>query len=133
MRSALPGSCASRSRGDRVGLFADDEEMSAAADHRRLRFQPARGVEKDRTAPLVRPALVEIGEHPTRPFDAEWIPDIEARIRDLRAQIFGAVEVRRREVLDLAGWIAMNSLCQIGVDDAAEFRIVEKAPAHSVE
>src|SRR3954462_1416604 len=107
--------------------------MRAAADYRRLRFQPARSVEKDCAAPLVRPALVEIGEHPTGPFDAEGTLDIEPRTRDFRAQILGAVEVRCREILDLAGGIAMDPLCQIGVDDSAEIRIVEKAPAHSIE
>src|SRR3982750_198231 len=113
MRSALPGSCASLNRRDRIGLPADDEEMCAAADHRWLRFQPARSVEKDRAAPLVRPALIEIGEHPAGPFDAERTFDIEASISDFRAQILWAVEVRGREVLDLAGGIAMDSLCQI--------------------
>ena len=71
--------------------------MGAGADNRRLGFERARHVQHILPQCLVAPALVEVAEHPPHTFDSKH-PDIrEARLLELRMQVFGAVEVRRRE------------------------------------
>ena len=102
----LRGTLAYRERASLMGSrliscrpLGDGQEVGAAAEDCRLRFEHSGHAQQCGTPVDVRHSLRHIRQNPTRTFQAEHPAQGQARSQDLVRQLLGTVKVGRREVI----------------------------------
>src|SRR5262245_55675353 len=97
------------------GFPAEAQKMGAGAEDGRLGLQGPGDVEQVLAPRLIVPACVEVRKQPSGPFHSENFGVAKPRGLELGAQVVRAVEVGRREVIDIVRLVAMLAVFEIPV------------------
>jgi hypothetical protein len=107
--------------------------MSAYTTNGSFRFQGSRDPQQVFLAARVAPPLLKICEQPARPFNTNGLQYGEARGCYLCFQLLGAMELRSREVLQLASDVDVDTFSQIAVHNLCECWIAQEVSAVAME
>jgi len=112
---------------------SDHQQVRADADHRGLRFEQPSHLEQIGTAAWIRQSRRQVREEPPRALHPVHAVEDQTRAHHFRAKLFGAMKVRRGEVVEPLGRVPMLALPEVSLNDDGKPRILIEVTVQAVQ